>query len=75
MLLSHTHQNEVYGKSEGESGLIRQVADMLCQGKSKDSIRAHCLASGQTEEQAYLTYMAASILAGDRVEARRAKVA
>ncbi len=75
MLLSHAHQQEVYGKSEGESGLIRHVADMLCQGKSKDAIRAHCVAYGQTEEQAYLTYMAAVILAGDRVSARESKVA
>lgn len=75
MLLSSAHQNEVYGKSEGESGLIREVADMLCQGKSKDAIRARCVAAGQTDAQAYLTYMAASILASDRVEARKAKVA
>ncbi len=74
-MLSRAHSQEVWGKAEGESGLIREVADMLCQGKSKDAIRARCVAAGQTDAQAYLTYVAASILAGDRVSARGAKVA
>jgi len=74
MLLSHAHQKEVYGKSEGD-GFIAHVADMLCQGKSKDDIRTYLLSQGQTEEQAYLTYMAATMIAGDRVSARTRKVA
>ena len=75
MLLSYAHQQEVYGKVDGSSDIIRHVADMLCQGKSKNDIRAYLLTQGQTEEQAYLTYIAATIIAGDRVEARVRKVA
>jgi hypothetical protein len=75
--LSHAHKKEVWGKVAGDdtSDLIRHVADMLCQGKSKDAIRAYMVAQGATDEgQMYLTYSAAVIIAGDRVSAR-AKVA
>jgi hypothetical protein len=72
-MLSYAHKQEVWGKVQGDdtSDLIRQVADMLCQGKSKDAIRAYLVAKGQTEDQMYLTYCAAVIIAGDRVGARR----
>jgi hypothetical protein len=75
-MLSYAHKQEVWGKVKGDdtSDLIRQVADMLCQGRSKDAIRAYMVAQGKDDGDMYLIYCAAVIIAGDRVGAR-AKVA
>ena len=75
-MLSYAHKHEVWGKVAGDdtSDLIGKVADMLCQGKSNEDIHAYLISAGQSEEQAYLTYIGATIIAGDRVSAR-AKVA
>jgi len=67
-MLTRSHSQQVWGKEEAD--ILVQVSDKLCEGKSKEDIRAFCLSRGQSESEAYFTYMAACIIAGDRVEAR-----
>lgn len=67
-MLTRSHSQVVWGKEEGD--ILAQVADKLCEGRSKEEVRAFCLSKGQSESEAYFTYMAACMIAGDRVEAR-----
>ena len=67
-MLTRSHSKQVWCQEEGD--ILVQVSDMLCQGKSKDDIRTFCLSKGQSESEAYFTYMAACIIAGDRIDAR-----
>lgn len=67
-MLTRSHSQQVWGKEEAD--ILVQVADKLCEGRSKEEIHSFCISKGQSESEAYFTYMAARIIAGDRVEAR-----
>lgn len=53
--------------SDTQSSLVRRCAKAIDAGADTNSIRDLCLQAGQTEEEAYLTYLAAQSLSDSRL--------
>jgi len=63
--MNKAHIDTVYQREDDMSDLMRRCRMALDMGASKEEVHDICIQAGQSEEQAYLTYIAAKLLTRD----------